>query len=143
MQRALTALLVLGFLAAAGCGNPLFSPCEGQVDCVEGLRCIDMGNEQRLCTKACSTTKATAGYPDGFDNDDLFVDGSGAASTVSDPECADAQVDVAAQDDPDQEAQSILVESVGVVGVCQVAPSLLADDRISDASRLVGFCVPQ
>ena len=94
MQRALTALLVLGGLAAAGCGNPLFSPCEGQVDCVEGLRCIDMGNEQRLCTKPCSTTKATAGYPDGFDNDDLFVDGSGAASTVSDPECADAPVDI-------------------------------------------------
>ena len=94
-------------------------------------------------TKPCSVAKDAAGYPDGFDNDELFVDGSGAQSSVADPECADDAVTVTSQDNPDQGAQDILVESAGVVGVCQVAPSLLQDDAISGDSVLVGFCAPR
>jgi hypothetical protein len=128
---------------AAACGNPLYSPCDGQADCDEGLRCIDLGNQQRLCTKPCSVVKKAAGAPDGFDNDELFVDGSGAQSSVAEPQCADEAVTVTSQDDPDQAAQDIAVESAGVVGVCQVAPALLANDAISDDSILVGFCAPR
>jgi hypothetical protein len=142
MRYAFSALLVLAALSAVGCGNPLFSPCNGQADCAEGLRCIDLGNDQRLCTKPCTTTKGTAGYPDGFDDDELFVDGSSAQKNVANPECADAAVDVISQDNADQGAQNIQVTSDGVVGVCQVTPTLLADDRISDDSVLVGFCSP-
>jgi hypothetical protein len=130
-------------LALAACGNPLFSPCNGQVDCAGDLRCVDLGNNQRLCTKPCSVAKDAAGYPDGFDNDELFVNGSGAQSSVADPECADDAVTVTSQDDPDSDAQDILVESAGVVGVCQVAPALLQDDAISGDSVLVGFCAPR
>jgi hypothetical protein len=143
MLRFVLAPLASLTVVLAACGNPLFSPCNGQADCASDLRCVDLGNDQRLCTKPCSVVKDAAGYPDGFDNDELFVDGSGAQSSVADPECADDAVTVTSQDNPDQGAQDILVESAGVVGVCQVAPSLLQDDAISNDSVLIGFCAPR
>jgi hypothetical protein len=142
MRRALALCVPLSLVLAA-CANPLYSPCNGQADCASDLRCIDLGNNQRLCTKPCSVQKDAAGYPDGFDDDELFVDGSGAQSSVAEPECADEAVTVTSQDNPDEAAQNILVESAGVVGVCQVAPSLLQDDAISGDSVLVGFCAPR
>lgn len=129
-------------VSAAACGNPLYSPCNGQADCAEPLRCIDLGGDQQVCTKPCTTRKDRAGYPDGFDNDDLFVDGSGANSNVKDPECADAAVDITSQDNEDEGAQNILVESDGVVGVCRVSAALLNDNSISNESELTGFCSP-
>ncbi len=127
---------------AVSCGNPLYSPCNGQVDCASDLRCVDLGNEQRICTKPCTTTKKRAGYPDGFGNDELLVDGSSDQETVDEPQCADASVTVSSEDNPDQGAQNVLIESDGVVGVCQVAQSLLDDDAISGDSVLLGFCAP-
>lgn len=141
-SRLSSVVLAVVAAAAAACGNPLYSPCEGQIDCADGLRCVDLGGDQRLCTRPCTTTKGRAGYPEGFDNDELFVDGSGASGGAADPQCADAAVDVSAQDNPDEGAQNILVESDGLVGVCQVTPSLLADPAISNDSVLVGVCAP-
>ena len=138
---ALTAVSVAAF--AGACGNPLYSPCNGQVDCASELRCIDLGNEQRICTKPCTTTKDRAGYPDGFGNDDLLVDGSSEQESVDEPQCADAEVTVSSQDNPDEGAQNILVESDGVVGVCRLPQSLLDDNAVSGDSVLLGFCAPR
>jgi hypothetical protein len=141
-RLALLVVVSCGAFASA-CGNPLYSPCNGQADCAEPLRCIDLGNEQRICTKPCTTTKKRAGYPDGFGNDDLFVDGSSEQETVAEPQCADAEVTVSSEDNPDEGAQNVLVESDGVVGVCRVSAALLNDDAISGDSVLLGFCSPQ
>ncbi len=126
----------------AACGNPLYSPCAGQADCTEGLRCVDLGGEQRICTRPCTTTKARAGWPEGFANEELFVDGSGVVGGEADPQCADDAVKVLAEDNPDEGAQNILVASDGIVGVCRVTPLLLADPKISNESELVGICAP-
>ena len=143
MRRSVSLVVAaLAVLTAVGCTSPLYSPCDAQADCGDGLRCVDLGGDQRLCTRPCTTTKARAGYPEGFDNDELFVDGSGAAGGQDAPQCADAAVDVSSQDNPDEGAQNILVESEGIVGVCQVTPSLLADSAISNDSILVGLCAP-
>lgn len=139
----LAVALAFAAVALAACGNPLYSPCNGQVDCASPLRCIDLGADQQICTKPCTTTKSAAGYPDGFDNAELYVDGSGAQSAVATPQCADQPVTVTSSDNPDEGSQNLLVESAGVVGVCQVAPILLQDDAINDDSILIGYCAPR
>jgi hypothetical protein len=141
MRLCLSLVAVVAALASA-CGNPLYSPCEGQVDCAEGLRCLDLGNDQRVCTRPCTTTKERAGYPEGFDNDELFVDGTTAQGAAEAPQCSDSAVTVSSQDNTEQGAQNFLVESEGVVGVCRVTPSLLTDQAISGDSVLVGVCAP-
>jgi hypothetical protein len=133
--------LALGLLAAA-CGNPLFSPCSGQLDCGEGLRCVDLGNNQRLCTRPCSVVKKAAGLPDGFDNDALFEDGGTAQQDIADPACGDDTISLISQDNPDERGQNISVESNGVVGVCRVSPEQLANNDIASDSVLSGFCAP-
>ena len=126
---------------ATACGSPLYAPCSG-TDCEEGLRCVDLGNEQRICTRPCAVTKDRAGYPDGFENDELFEDGGAAQVSVDDPQCADAAVDITSQDNEDQGGQNLLVESSGAVGVCRVSAEQLADDGIANDSVLAGFCAP-
>lgn len=133
--------LLAGALAAAGCGGPLYAPCSS-TDCIEGLRCVDLGNDQKLCTKPCTVTKDRAGYPDGFEEDKLFEGGGAATVTVADPQCADASVNITSQDNADDDAQNLLVESAGAVGVCRVSPEQLADSNISNDSILAGFCSP-
>lgn len=130
----------LASVFAMACGRPLYAPCTG-TDCDEGLRCVDLGNEQRICTKPCTVVKKKAGYPDGFENDDLFVDGSGLTNSVDEPQCSDAPVTVTSQD-ADEGPQNILVEGDGVIGVCRVSPEQLADNTISGDSQLVGVCAP-
>jgi hypothetical protein len=135
-------VLVAAPLIAACQAGELYEACNGATDCEEGLRCVDLGGDQRLCTRPCSVEKRRAGYPEGLDDDEIFTDGSSAQSSVKDPQCADAAIDVASQDNPDQGAQDIAIASKGVVGVCHVAPALLADDAISGDSILTGFCAP-
>ena len=144
-MRSCVSLVVaaLAVLVTSGCTSPLYSPCDAQADCADGLRCVDLGGDQRLCTRPCTTTKQRAGYPEGFDNDELFVDGSGAKGGADAPQCSDSAVDVTSQDNPDQGAQNLLVESDGIVGVCRLSASLLADPAISGDSVLVGLCSPQ
>ncbi len=129
------------FVVTAGCSNPLYAPCTG-ADCAEGLRCVDLGDQQRLCTKTCTVTKDRAGYPDGFDDDTLFEDGGAGQTTVTEPQCADAAVDITSQDNAEQSAQNIAVQSDGVVGVCRVSAEQLADESISGDTQLLGFCAP-
>jgi hypothetical protein len=142
-RSALACAVAVVAVVASGCGaGALYEACNGATDCQEGLRCVDLGNDQRVCTRPCSVTKERAGYPEGLDGDDLFTDGAGANAKVDDPICADAAIAVTSQDDPDQAAQNIAIESEGVVGVCRVAPELLADDNIAAKSVLRGFCAP-
>jgi hypothetical protein len=133
-------VVVVGLIAAS-CGHPLYAPCTG-TDCEEGLRCVDLGNDQRVCTKPCAVTKNRAGFPDGFEKDELFEDGGAAQVNVADPQCADAAVDVTSQDNENEGGQNLLVESSGAVGVCRVSQEQLADDQISGDSVLAGFCSP-
>ncbi len=134
-------LSVVVVVVAACAGNPLYAPCTG-TDCAEGLRCVDLGGDQRVCTKPCAVTKNRAGFPDGFENDELFVDGAGTQVNVADPQCADAVVDITSQDNENDSGQNILVSSAGAVGVCRVSAEQLADNTISADSVLAGFCAP-
>lgn len=136
-----SAFVVVAAVSFAACGHPLYAPCTG-TDCDEGLRCVDLGDDQRVCTKPCTVVKKKAGYPDGFDDDELFADGSSTSKNVKEPQCSDAAVTVTSQDNADQGAQNILVEGDGVIGVCRVSDEQLADDSISGDSVLVGFCSP-
>jgi hypothetical protein len=138
---AIVAASLVACLAACQAGE-LYEACDGATDCEEGLRCVDLGGDQRLCTRPCSVEKRRAGYPEGLDDDALFTDGGSAQATVKDPQCADAAIDVTSQDDPDQAAQDIAIESKGTVGVCRVAATLVADQAISGDSILTGFCAP-
>ncbi|MDP2344456.1 MAG: hypothetical protein Q8O67_26095 [Deltaproteobacteria bacterium] len=141
-QRSIAVVVVaVAAVVASSCGNPLFAPCTG-TDCIEGLRCVDLGNQQRVCTKPCVVTKDRAGYPDGFEDDALFEDGGAATVTVADPQCGDAAVDITSQDNENEGGQNILVESEGAVGVCRVSVEQLEDDSISGDSQLAGFCAP-
>ena len=137
----LAALVVLAVLGGCRTGA-LYEACDDAVDCAEGLRCVDLGGDQRLCTRPCTVEKRRAGYPDGLADEGLFTDGGAASASVDDPQCADAPVDVTSQDDPEASAQKIAVESKGVVGVCRVAPALLDDDSIGPESVLPGLCAP-
>jgi hypothetical protein len=139
-MRAVFACLSLSVVVAA-CGGPLYAPCDG-TNCAEGLRCVDLGGDQQICTKPCTVVKKRAGYPDGFNDDTLFEDGSSGENPVDDPACADAAVTVTSQDNANEGAQNILVESTGAVGVCRVSPEQLADNSISGDSELSGFCAP-
>ena len=138
-SRFVAVVVVVG--AAFGCGSPLYAPCSG-TDCIEGLRCVDLGGEQRICTRPCAVTKDRAGYPDGFEDDALFEDGGAAQKNVADPQCADAAVDITSQDNENEGGQNILVDSAGAVGVCRVSAEQLADDSIARDSVLAGFCSP-
>jgi hypothetical protein len=128
-------------VVVSACGNPLYAPCSG-TDCIEGLRCVDLGNDQRVCTKPCTVVKDRAGYPDGFDDDTLFEDGSAGTNDVKDPQCSDAAVSVTSQDNEEEGAQNILVEGDGLIGVCRVSAEQLGDESISGDSVLAGFCAP-
>jgi hypothetical protein len=142
MRFSFLAFVAIAPVVAACQAGELYEACNGATDCNEGLRCIDLGGDQRLCTRPCSVEKRRAGYPEGLDDDALFTDGGSAQATVKDPQCADAAIDVASQDNPDDGAQDIAIESSGVVGVCRVAATLLEDDSISKDSVLTGFCAP-
>jgi hypothetical protein len=128
-------------VGASACGNPLYAPCSG-TDCIEGLRCVNFGNDQRICTKPCTVVKNRAGFPDGFDDDTLFEDGGATSSEVAEPQCSDQAVTVTSQDNENEAAQNILVEGDGAIGVCRVSPEQLADTAISADSILAGFCAP-
>jgi len=135
------ALIALALSTLAACGNPLYSPCNGQLDCGPNLRCLDLGGDQRLCTRACTTTKARAGYPEGFGNESLFEEGAGAQNAVATPVCSDQPVTVTSSD-TDQQGNNILVESAGIVGTCRVSAAVLDDDAISSDSLVIGVCAP-
>jgi hypothetical protein len=141
-SAAVLALLAALALVGACQAGELYEACDGATDCEEGLRCVDLGGDQRICTRACTVEKRRAGYPEGLEDDALLTDGATGQSTVKDPQCADAAIEVASQDDPDGPAQDVALESKGVVGVCRVAATLLQDPAISDASVLTGFCAP-
>lgn len=138
---ALAFSVVVVAACASGCGNPLYAPCSG-TDCIEGLRCVDLGNDQRVCTKPCTVVKNRAGYPDGFDDDGLFEDGGSTSVDVKEPQCSDSAVTVTSQDNAEEGAQNLLVEGDGAIGVCRVSAEQLADNTISGDSILAGFCAP-
>ena len=143
MRLIAASLVTLVVASTSGCnGGGLYAACNGPSDCAEGLRCIDLGGDQRLCTRPCSVEKSRAGYPEGLEDEELLADGAGGQASVKEPQCGDAKIDVTSQDNPDQGAQNVAIESAGVVGVCTVATALLEDDAISGDSVLPGFCTP-
>lgn len=140
---ALLALSIPCALSLSGCASALFAPCDGQVECQEGLRCVNLGGDTGgICTKPCTVQKARAGYPDPLAEDKFFEDGTTQEETVT-AECSDGDVTVVSEDNPDTGAQNIGVSSAnGVVGVCRVSAEQLASDEISGESVLSGFCAP-
>jgi len=137
----LTALLGVVVVAGSQAGQ-LDEACDDAVDCAEGLRCVDLGGDQRLCARPCTVEKRRAGYPEGLADEALFTDGGTAQASVDDPQCADAPIDVTSQDEPEAAAQKIAIRSSGVVGVCRVAPALLAHDAVAPGSVVAGLRAP-
>lgn len=135
-----TALVALAALALAACGGPLYSPCDNQVGCAEGLRCIDVGSDiGAICTRSCSVQKDRAGYPDALDEDAFFEDGTTTQETVADSRCAEGEVEVASQDADGPQQLSVSGE---VVGVCRLSPEQIASGEIAGDSTLSGWCSP-
>lgn len=127
------------FTLVAGC-NPLYAPCNGQIDCTQGLRCVNLGGDDgAICTKPCSISKGRAGFPDAADNDAFFEDGSQASETVSDSACAEGDVTVSSEDADGP--NNVLVEG-DVVGVCRTSEEQQTSGEIGNDSELRGWCAP-
>jgi hypothetical protein len=132
------ALLALGTLF--GACNPLYAPCNGQIDCAQDLRCVNLGDDSgSICTKPCSISKGRAGFPDAADNDAFYEDGSSQSETVGDSACAEGEVTVTSEDADGP--NNVLVEG-DVVGVCRTSSEQQTSGELGDDSSLRGWCAP-
>lgn len=134
----------LALLLGASCTSGLYAPCEGQWQCGEELRCVNLGGDTGgICTKTCSIVKKRAGYSDAADDDKYFEDGAGATDTIADAACSEGETRVTTEDMPDG-PQKLAVETPpgGIVGVCRISPEQIASGEIDDDSVLTGFCAP-
>lgn len=134
--------LVPALLLASACGGALYAPCDGQVGCADGLRCVNVGGDYgALCTRPCTVTKARAGYPDALDEDAFFEDGTTTEETVAADEsaCSEGDVTIASQD---QDGPQQIGVSGDVVGVCRVSLEQVASGEIAGNSQLSGWCTP-
>lgn len=141
-MRAGVISLLPALLLATACGGALYAPCDGQVACADGLRCVNVGGDLgALCTKPCTVSKARAGFPDALDEDAFFEDGTTTEETVSGENSACSEGDVTITSQDQDGPQQIGVEG-DVVGVCRVSPEQLASGDIAGNSQLSGWCTP-
>lgn len=139
-MRAALASLVPALLLASACGGSLYAPCDSQLGCADGLRCVNVGGDYgALCTRPCTVTKSRAGFPDALDESAFFEDGTTHDETVADSACAEGSVKVTSQDQDGP--QQIGVEGE-IVGVCRVSPEQIASNQIAGNSVLSGWCTP-
>lgn len=139
-MRSSVLALVPALLFAAACGGPLYAPCDSQMACAEGLRCVNVGGDLgALCTRPCTITKSRVGYPDALDEESYFEDGTTTEAKVDDAACADGEVTVTSQD---QDGPQQIGVSGEVVGVCRVSPEQVAASEIAGNSQLQGWCTP-
>lgn len=132
-------LFTLVALMSAAC-NPLYAPCNGQIDCAQGLRCVNVGGETgAICTKSCSISKSRAGFPDAADDDAFFEDGASQSETVDDSACAEGDVTVTSEDSDGP--NNLLVEG-DVVGVCRTSVEQQTSGELGEDSVLRGWCTP-
>ena len=135
---------VLACMVGSACASGLYAPCDGQWQCGEGLRCVNLGGDTGgMCTKPCTIVKSRAGYSDAADDDKYFEDGAGASDTVADAACSDGDTSVTTEDTDDGQQRLGVSGAEGVVvGVCRVSPEQLASTEIDEESVLAGFCAP-
>ena len=134
-------LSVVVAAVASGC-NPMYAPCERQIDCAQGLRCVDLnGTGGAICTQPCTISRSRSGLPDAIDDAAFYEDGTVQDTTVSseNADCLEGGASVQVENGnfnvaPENEGDAI--------GVCRVSDEQVASGQIGGSSTLTGWCAP-